>query len=396
MNLFWANAPLGEVLTQRSEVTSEEAIINGEIPVIAKISFNSGTIELRQDAQTRTEMILVKPGDLVVSGINAAKGAIAIYGDENTKPIAATIHYSAYIPNREKIDVRYLWRLLRSSFFRNILIEHVPGGIKTELKAKRLLHVPIPLPPLEEQRRIVARIEELAARIEEARKLRRESVEEAETVLLSLFMEKLRDIPIDGYLGKVLLEKPKNGWSARCDNAENGTPVLALGAVTGFFYKETEFKRTSEPMSDFAHYWLQPGDLLMTRSNTLDLVGHAAIYNGFPSPCIYPDLMMRLRIDERLASKHFVHYWLRSVPVRDYIRKAAKGTSPTMKKISQEIVINIPFPSHLSLYKQYQLVESMDNLEEKIRRLKQLQAGTSAELDALLPSILDKAFKGEL
>jgi type I restriction enzyme S subunit len=341
-------------------------------------------------------MILIRPGDLVLSGINATKGAIAIYDELETEPIAATIHYGAYIPNKERVDVRFLWWLLRSQVFRDILLEYLPGGIKSELKAKRFLPVPIPLPPLDEQRRLVARIEALAAKIDEARGLRRLAVEEAEALLTSCIAQMLTSKSSTGHLHDVLLEKPRNGWSVRCDNSENGTPVLTLSAVTRFSYKNHEFKKTSEHTISDAHYWLQKDDLLITRSNTPELVGHAAIYDGSPSPCIYPDLMMRLVVNEEIVDKRFLLYWLRSVSVRDYIQRNAKGTSPTMKKISQGIVMNIPFPSALSLEEQRRIVAYLDGLQGKVDALKQLQAQTQAELDALLPSVLDKAFKGEL
>lgn len=61
-------------------------------------------------------------------------------------------------------------------------------------------------------------------------------------------------------------------------------------------------------------------------------MGHAAIYNGSPFPCIYPDLMMRLEINESVADKHFTHRWLTYILVREYIKNQAKGTSVTMKK----------------------------------------------------------------
>ena len=105
---------------------------------------------------------------------------------------------------------------------------------------------------------------------------------------------------------------------------------------------------------------------------------------------------MRLEVNGQIAYNRFVQYWLRSAPVREYIRRMAKGTSPTMKKISQETVMNIPFPSSLSLQQQHQLVEYIDDLDRRVNKLKCLQSETSAELEALLPSILDRAFKGEL
>jgi len=249
---------------------------------------------------------------------------------------------------------------------------------------------------LKEQRRIVAKIEELAAKIDEAHRLRRKISEATEILTFTETTQVLNRTPISGRLADVLYDKPRNGWSARCDNMPQGVPVLSLGAVTGFHYRETEFKRTSEPISKNAHYWLKPGDLLITRSNTPELVGHAAIYSGSPSPCIYPDLMMRLNVDESKADKRFVHKWLGCRLVRDYVKNRAKGTSPTMKKISQQVVMDIPFPSSLPLPEQRRIVAYLDNLDGKIGELKGLQAKTVLEIEVLLPSVLDKAFKGGL
>ena len=190
--------------------------------------------------------------------------------------------------------------------------------------------------------------------------------------------------------------KPRNGWSARCDNNENGTPVLTLGAVTGYQYNPSAFKRTSYPTNHNAHYWLKPYDLLITRSNTPELVGHAAIYDGNPENCIYPDLMMKVPIDEHTADKKFVWFWLQCAVVRKFIEANAKGTSPTMKKIKQSTVMSIPFPEDLSLQEQRLIMRQLDSVQAKIVELQSNQAKTAVELDAFLPSILDKAFKGEL
>lgn len=67
-----------------------------------------------------------------------------------------------------------------------------------------------------------------------------------------------------------------------------------------------------------------------------------------------------------------------------------------MKKISQAIVLSIPFPSSLSIAEQRRIVSELDAFESQVDALRRLQSETAAELDTLLPSILDKAFKGEL
>lgn len=396
MSKSWPSVILGEVLTERKETPAPDDLASGGIRIVSKIGFDAGRIELRADGETKTGMILARPGDLVISGINAAKGAVAIYGPENTEPIAATIHYGAYTPKPGKADLKFLWWFFRSKVFRDILADNVPGGIKTELKAKRLLPIPIPLPPLAEQRRIVYSIEELVAHIQEAQFLRKQVTQEAEALIRARLNTVAASFKSDGQLGDILLAKPRNGWSARCDNADDGTPILSLGAITGYRYRSSEIKRTSMHAPQDGHFWLKKDDLLISRSNTPELVGHAAIYDGNPSPCIYPDLMMRLALNAEAVDLHFVWYWLQAPQVREYIGRKAKGTSPTMKKISQPIVMAIPFPSSLKISDQQRIVAELDALRAEVDRLKTLQAETAAELDALLPSILDRAFKGEL
>lgn len=107
----WPLVQLGEVLKVRREVPDHNDLILGKMKIVSKISFESGVIELRQDGNTKTSMIQIMPGDLVLSGINAAKGAIAIYDCNNKDPIAATIHYSSYreatqVPMSELLELK--------------------------------------------------------------------------------------------------------------------------------------------------------------------------------------------------------------------------------------------------------------------------------------------------
>jgi len=99
-------------------------------------------------------MILIKPGDLVISGINVAKGAMGIYcGNED---VTATIHYSSYTFDKNQISVEYFKRFLRSPEFIKLLKEQVKGGIKTEIKPKHLSPLEISLPTLEKQQDIAS------------------------------------------------------------------------------------------------------------------------------------------------------------------------------------------------------------------------------------------------
>jgi len=106
--------------------------------------------------------------------------------------------------------------------------------------------------------------------------------------------------------------------------------------------------------------------------------------------------MMRIPVDDKVADREFVWLWLQTPVVREFIQNNAKGTSPTMKKISQGTVLNIPFPSGLKLSDQMQMVRELKTVKARIERSKQLQKRSASEVDAILPSIIDMAFRGEL
>nr|WP_306218683.1 restriction endonuclease subunit S [Pseudomonas sp. Pse1] len=104
-------------------------------------------------------MILIKPGDLVISGINVAKGALGVYHGQEY--VTATIHYSSYTFDEGKVSVEYFKRFLKSPLFIQLLKEQVKGGIKTEIKPKHLLPLEIMLPDKQEQLAILKRFQRI-------------------------------------------------------------------------------------------------------------------------------------------------------------------------------------------------------------------------------------------
>lgn len=126
-----------------------------------KIDF-SGRIHL-VEKPTNTNMILIKSGDLVISGINVEKGAVAVYQGE--EDILATIHYSSYEFNKSKIDMDYFKWFLKSDSFRKVVQSQTRGGIKTELKSKKFLPLEIDFPDLKLQKQILKKIQSIEKEI---------------------------------------------------------------------------------------------------------------------------------------------------------------------------------------------------------------------------------------
>jgi type I restriction enzyme S subunit len=180
----WKRTTIGQFLKEREGRYSPDDKKLAGLERLNKIDF-SGEMHL-SDKGSKTGMIIVEPGDLVISGINVAKGAIAVYQGE--KPITATIHYSSYKFDKDQIDIEYFKRFVKSQVFVKAL--EVRGGIKTEIKPKHFLPLEIDLPGIDEQRKIVSffrRIEdeigdlgyEISAQFDYLVKLRQAVLQEA-------------------------------------------------------------------------------------------------------------------------------------------------------------------------------------------------------------------------
>lgn len=148
----WEVVPMGDFLKYRDLRFKPNDNRISNLKRIEKIDF-SGNIIL-SNKNSNTDMILIKKGDLVISGINVEKGASAVYKGEDD--ITATIHYSSYEFDEERIDIDFLQYYLRSEEFIRNIKEQVPGGIKTEIKPKHILPLRVTIPiDVSDQRDIV-------------------------------------------------------------------------------------------------------------------------------------------------------------------------------------------------------------------------------------------------
>jgi type I restriction enzyme S subunit len=140
-----------------------------------------------------------------------------------------------------------------------------------------------------------------------------------------------------GALHKWLSEKPRNGYSPQEAGEWTGTQMLGLGCLTSEGFDPRQLKFAPRGDRQLLAALLTEGDLLMSRSNTRDLVGLAGVYRDVGTPCTYPDLMMRLRTSAD-TSGEFLQFVLRSSYLRRQIQSQAVGTSGSMVKISARVV----------------------------------------------------------
>ena len=393
MQSKWPMVKLSEVLSERRERPDLYTILSGEIPIVAKIGFNTGEIELREESKTKTNMIVIGPGDLVISGINAAKGAIAIYREKNTTPAAATIHYSSYIINKKKADSVYLWYFMRSDIFRRILMSNLPGGIKTEVKPKRFLPVEIPLPPLEEQKRIVAKIELFISRIEEVRRLRDGAIKETRG-LLSKISGKTYNVLSKKWGTEKLVNvsgRITDGTHKTPMYVPDGVPFLSVKDITSgkISFSSAKYITHEEHEELIKRARPEKGDVLLTKVGT---TGYAKVIDVDREFSIFVSLCL-IKLKKDIALPKYVEHMLNSSSIRKLSEKYTRGIGN--KNLVLMFINNFPIPLP-SLPIQRRVVAYLDSLQEKLDELEELQDKSEKDFEELVPSVLDKAFRGEL
>jgi type I restriction enzyme S subunit len=146
-------------------------------------------------------------------------------------------------------------------------------------------------------------------------------------------------------LVELLCDGPTNGYSGRSGKDAYGTPTLTLGATSSgsLILNATTTKRLYETVDPESDLFLRPGDVLVQRSNTIDLVGTTAVFHGPVGQYVYPDLMMRLRFRRDDVALWFWRY-ANSAHGRRYFASVAAGSSGSMPKLSGDKLRQMPVP----------------------------------------------------
>jgi type I restriction enzyme S subunit len=187
-------------------------------------------------------------------------------------------------------------------------------------------------------------------------------------------------------LSSFLREPLRNGHSATASSDPNGIRTLTLTAVTVGDFSERNTKITCADAYRVKDLWLEPGDILIQRSNAPELVGTSKLYRGDRNYAIFPDLMIRVRLNDE-ADPRFIELVLQSEPLRQYFKGRAKGMSGSMPKIDQETISEAPIP-HFHIPDQRRIVAEIEKqftrLEAGVAALRRVQANLKRYRAAVL------------
>jgi type I restriction enzyme, S subunit len=377
----WATVPLGSVIHQRKEFVR---IDDTQTYNRCRVQLHAQGIVLRDkvtgaEVKTKTQQVC-RAGEFLVAEIDAKVGGYGIVPDGLSGAIVSS-HYFLFEIDTSRLDRGFLGYFARTPAF----AEQVAAQGSTNYAAVRPAHVlgyKIPLPPLAEQRRIVAKIDAVAGKVQEAYQLKQQVEEAATRLLRQAFWAVAKDaqrLPI----GEVapLVRRPVK--------VDVGAEYPELGVRS--FGKGTFHK---PPLSGTAVgskklYRIEPGDLVF--NNVFAWEGAVAVAQSADAGRVGSHRFITCVPRPGLVTATFLCFYFLTGEGLERLGEASPGGAGRNRTLGLEALakIQVPVPP---LEKQ----AWFDFLQAKTGAMRALQAETTVKLDAMLPAILDRAFKGEL
>jgi type I restriction enzyme S subunit len=380
MSAVWPTVALGEVIDHRKEFIVIDDLETYRRP---RVQLHAQGIVLRDavpGAEIKTKKQQVsRAGEFLVAEIDAKVGGFGIVPDELDGSIVSS-HYFLYKHNPVRLDNRYLGWFVKTRAFRQ-QVEAQGSTNYAAIRPNDVLSYEIPLPPLDEQRRIVARIEELAARVEEARGLR-----------LNLQNEILA-------LPRTLLSQQRSGRKIRVGEfATMRPPDVKVDPLEEYHFAGVYsfgrgvFQGQRKLGSEFAYpklTRLRAGNFVYPK-----LMAWEGALGVVPTECdglVVSTEFPVFEIDAKIMLPEVLDTYFRSPEIWPGLSGQSGGTNVRRRRLNPNDFLNLEMP-----WPDLETQAAIRQCVSRVSEIGVLQAETAAELDAILPAILDKAFKGEL
>ena len=388
----WITKKLGEVCEE-----IRERISSAEIPLAAYITTDNmlkncaGVCEAENLPPKICSLVLYQSGDILLSNIRPYLKKIWLADRSG----GASSDVIVLRPRFENILARYIYRALARDEFFDFSMLNVTGTKMPRGKRDWIKSFGIPIPPLAEQKRIVAKIDAAFEKIDRLKANAEKNLANAKELFQSALDEAMR--PKKGWVEKRLGEigSCKNGLNFK--RAAEGEKIDIVGVSDfkkGLVVDDaTELERLTLQELPEQEWYLHPNDIVFVRSNgSKALVGRAVIIKS-KRPLTFSGFCIRYRIEDKRIDPD---YLARIVSVESFRKAMLSGrNATTINNVTQPIllsqVISIP-----SLGEQKQIIKHLDFLSEKIKMLEQNYARQIADCAEMRQAILREAFEGRL
>jgi len=303
------------------------------------------------------------------------------------------------------VDPAFLFYVLRSTRFSDSKADGYPTLGLGEIRQLR-----IPIPPMAEQQAIARSLGAIERAVQVAAGVCEAALSLHAAVHRQVFargtsssdrkmqLTEVGSVPEEWpllRLGDLLSEPLRNGHSAPSSGSVDGVRTLTLSAVTQNDFSLRNTKVTTAAPSTVAGLWLEPGDVLVERANTRELVGTTALYDGPRHFAIYPDLIIRARVESQKVRPQFVAEFLATPGCRDYFIRNARGAAGNMPKIGHGVLERIPIPIPL-LEEQDAIVAALSAVSRKARAERARQTALERLFSSALDELVGQALRGKV
>ncbi len=311
--------------------------------------------------------------------------AIAAY------PLCTNQGFKSIIPN-QRLDSVYCYYALR--YTTPAIVALGRGATFAEINKEMFERVRIPVPTLDEQKRIAA----LLDKADRLRRARRYVQELSNSFLQSVFLDMFGD-PMTNPCGWATVElgdlvQAFEGGVNFNPVSEGGPSspwrVLKISSVTSGEFKPDESKAISPDTTFNESLIVRKGDLIISRANTTELVGAVCMVRHTPPQVLLPDKLWRIKLRSTAeVNANYVLHILQLPHTRRIIGELATGTSGSMQNISKDKAGTIPImlPPEERQGKFAEVVRQVERL-----RAQQREADRQAE--HLFQTLLHRAFSG--
>lgn len=349
------------------------------VPIVRIQNLNDYNAPFNYSTKSYEDIFKIKNGDLLFAWA-ASLGAYIWRGE-----IAwLNQHIFKVIP---KIDKDFLFYSL--SFKVKELYSKSHGSGMVHITKGAFLESLIPLPPLAEQGRIVAKIEELFAGIdagvENLKAVKNQIARYRQSVLKSAFDNQTKKEMLKNFIIEI-----NYGTSEKTNDDASGIPVLRMGDIQNGKLRFNKLKYLKK-ITD-KKLLLQKGDLLFNRTNSAELVGKSAVFNS-DFVCSFASYLIKVRFSEKLNSD-YVCFYINSPYGKAWAKTQLTQQVGQANINSQKLqALQIPVPT---LAEQERIVAEIESRFERADALETAVDRALNDAEKLKQAVLKKAFSGEL
>lgn len=374
-----------------------EEYYNGDILWIKTGELNNGWLydteeKITDEGLKKSSAKLFPPYSVLIAMYGATIGKVAILGVP-----ATTNQACACAVCNQSLLYMYLFYYCISQ--KNVFIEKGKGGAQPNISQIILKQHPIPLPPLSEQQRIVERIEELFAKLDEAKE-RLQEVADSFAVRKAAILHKAFTgeligkqvtelVPLENLVDLIKIG-PFGSSLHESDYIENGIPLVnPKHIVQQRIVPQSKISISDEKAEELSSYKLKENDIVLGRRGEM---GRCAPISNREENWICGTGSMIIRLKKEYDAKLY-SLILGSQATVTYLENSAVGS--TLKNLNEKIVRKIPVPQ-FSNEEQHEIVRLIDELLARERAAQQAAEQALASIDLMKKSILARAFRGEL